>query len=84
MLMCCGMENNVGFIMCKDCIYTGRVANRSYFDIKLQLILIFSEELLLNVVSIVFVNIKNNQFSRLSFGNLTAKLASDGAATACN
>ena len=41
-----------------------------------------SQQLLLDVVGIVFVNIHDNQTGGLVPGNLSAKLAADGAAAA--
>ena len=40
-------------------------------------------QLLLNVVSIIFINIKDHQKLRLMTCDLTAELASDGTAAAC-
>ena len=41
-----------------------------------------SQQLLLDVVGIVFVDVHNNQAGRLVSGNLSAKLAADGTTAA--
>ena len=83
MLMGCCMVHDIGMIRFKHIVDPARVAHAADQNHQIQLRILFLQ-FLLQVVSIVFINIKHDQLRRLMAGNLTAQLASDGTAAACN
>ena len=83
MLMRCCMVHNIGMIRFKHIVDPARVAHAADQNHQIQLRILFLQ-FLLQVVGIVFINIKHDQLRRLVTGNLTAQLASDGTAAACN
>ena len=80
MLMRCCMVHNIGMIRFKHIVDPARVAHAADQNHQIQLRILFLQ-FLLQVVGIVFINIKHDQLRRLVTGNLTAQLASDGAAS---
>lgn len=70
------MINDLRLICFKHGIYALTVPNRSDKHFKIKGF-IFSFEFLLDIISIVFIDIKNYELLRLMSGNLPAKLAAD-------
>ena len=81
MLMRCRMVDNIRPVRLKNGIDALRIADRSNEDGQLQLRKIL-QQLLLNIIGIIFINIHNYQMRRFMGCHLTAKLAADGTASA--
>ena len=79
MLVSSCMEDHGGAVLLHDPVHTGFITNRADQHVQLQLRIV-GTQLLLNGISIVFVDIKDHQLFGLIAGNLTAQLAADTAA----
>ena len=77
------VENNMGTIGIHHRIHTGSIAYGTDQNRQIQ-IRILPLQFQLNIVGIVFIDVKNHQFFRIIFGDLTAKLGANRAATAGN
>ena len=61
------MENKLRAIVCEYSFKAFSVAHGSYFHSKVKLVAVFTYKLLLNIVCVVFVNIKDNKLLGLAF-----------------
>ena len=75
------MKDKLGMISFKDVIHPPVVPDGSDEHQKVQIRMLF-DQLVLNIIGIVFIDIQNDQLFRMMEGQLTADLASDGAAPA--
>ena len=80
MLMRCRVEDDIRPVCLDHTVYTSRVSYGTDQSDQIKTG-ILSFQLLLNSICIIFINIKDNQFFRSGTRDLTAQLASDGAAS---
>ena len=83
MLVCCSVVNDIRVIRLKHVKDLPAVPHRANDDLQIQLRMIMAQ-LLLDRIGAVFINIKDNKLFWLVPCDLTAKLASDRAAPACD
>ena len=83
MLMGRRMIDDIRPVQLKDLFHPGRITHRAdqYLHIQMR---IFLFQLLLYLINSVFINIKNDQTFGIVLGDLSAQLASDGAAASCH
>ena len=81
MLMSRRVIHNVRPVCLKDFIHPPCIPHRGNEHRHIQR-RIGQTQFLLNIIGVIFVNIKNNQLFRLVRGDLTAQLASNGTAAA--
>ena len=77
------MVDNVGPVIVKDLIHSPAVAHRTDQNNKIKFRMLFAQ-FKLDVVGVVFVNIKNYQSAGTVAGNLAAKLRANTAAASRN
>ena len=76
------MEHDVGAIHPKQAVNFFLISYGGDLHPQVQPIAPYTPQLLLDIISVVLVNIQNDELLGLIFGNLAAKLAADGTATA--
>ena len=76
------MEHDVRAIHLKQAVNFFLISHGGDLHPQVQPIAPYTPQLLLDIISIVFVNIQNDELLGLIFGDLTAKLAADGTAAA--
>ena len=83
MLVSCRMVDDLRMIFFKHSIDSMGISHRTdqHYQVQFRIIPL---QFLLNVIGIVFINIKDDQLLRLMSCDLTAKLASDGTASSCD
>ena len=74
------MEHDVRAIHLKQAVNFFLISHGGDLHPQVQPIAPYTPQLLLDIISIVFVNIQNDELLGLIFGDLTAKLAADGTA----
>ena len=74
------MEHDVRAIHLKQAVNFFLISHGGDLHPQVQPIAPYTPQLLLDIISIVLVNIQNDELLGLIFGDLTAKLAADGAA----
>ena len=79
-----GVENYLGTVMGKHSVKPCPIAHRADLHGKVKCLSVLSLKLLLDIVGIIFVDIKYNKLFRRAFCNLTAKLTTYRAAATCN
>ena len=80
MLMRGSMENNIRTVCFHNAVDTVGITDGAYKHRQRKTRTV-TQKLLLNIVRVIFVYIENNKSFRLGTGDLTAKLASDRAAS---
>ena len=76
------MEHDVGAIHPKQAVNFFLISHGGDLHPQVQPIAPYTPQLLLDIISVVLVNIQNDELLGLIFGDLTAKLAADGTAAA--
>ena len=83
MFVCCSVENQFRTILFKDGIDPFSISHRPDQNLQVH-VRIFCKEFILYVVGIVFINVQNNQKSRIVQCHLPADLTSDGSSAPCD
>ena len=82
-LMSCRVVNHIGLIFCEHLIDSSAISDRADQHLQIEF-RIFIPKLKSNGVSIVFINIEDDQLLRIVLGNLSAKFASDRTTASCD
>ena len=80
-LMRGGVEYYVGAVVIEDRLKPCDVSDRAYLNAQIETSSVCAAKFLLNIVSVIFVNIKDNKSARLAFCNLSCKFATYRATT---
>ena len=79
-LVGCGVEYNLGPVLGKHLVQLLFIPNGGNFHLQIQPRAVGDAQLLLNIISVILINVQNNQLFRVHFCDLAAQLAADGAA----
>ena len=83
MFVCCSVENQFRTILFKDGIDPFSISHRPDQNLQVH-IRIFCKEFVLYIVGIVFIDIQDNQKSRIVQCHLSADFTSDGSSASCD